>query len=82
MTPTFYDFFQSIDWSPLEQLEVLKFRTERYLGWEISKINNRYDVTPRASDASDKPVFSSESLEAIARILFIWGAYLDKEQSQ
>lgn len=76
--PSFYEFLQSIDWSPLEQLEVLKFRTENYLGWEISKVGNRYDVTSRAADASDNPVFSSESLEGIARVLFIWGAFLDK----
>lgn len=74
---TFTEFFQSIDWTPLERQAILHFRTKHYLGWGIAKLSGQYEATRRAADAVDYPAFRTDSLETMARWLYGQQAYAD-----
>lgn len=74
---TFTEFYQSIDWTPLERRGIMNFRTAHYLGWNVAKLGEFYEATRAAADATDEPAMRTESLETMARWLFGYQAYLD-----
>lgn len=74
---TFTEFYQSIDWAPLERRGVMKFRTAHYLGWEVAKMGRFYEANSRAADSTDEPLIKTDTLEKLARWLFGKQAYLD-----
>ena len=74
---TFSEFFQSIDWSPLEKMEIMKFRAPSSSGWEIAKYGEQYEATYRSAFSPDSPDYIAFTIDEMARWLFSRQAYQD-----
>jgi hypothetical protein len=77
MLITFLEFFQSIDWSPLEKMEIMKFRAPHSPGWEVAKYGEQFEATYRSAFAPDTPDYVAFTIDEMARWLFSRQAYLD-----
>jgi len=73
---TFTEFFEGIDWTPLERRETMKFQTAHSPGWEVGKYQTHYEATYRSAYAPDRPDFVAGTVEDMARWLFSKRAYL------
>lgn len=77
---TFTEYFTSINWQPLEEGEILKFRAPHCAGWEVAKMIHtgpvRYEATYRSAYAPDDPDFVAGTAQEMARWLFLKGAYV------
>jgi hypothetical protein len=75
---TFSDFYRSIDWSPLDRLEIMKFLAPHSPGWEVARYGDTYEATYRSAFAPDTPDYVAYTVDEMARWLFSRQAYEDK----
>lgn len=73
---TFTEYFTSINWQPLEEGEILKFRAPHCAGWEVAKYGDEYEATYCSAYAPDDPDFVAGTAQEMARWLFSKGAYV------